>query len=77
MWADAFSEETEIIYLEALASGKVDDLDLDRIYRSKKNGFYISWYGSGFTYNWLQLWTGPKEPYLSNSVSAYQYDAST
>lgn len=77
VWADAFSEETEIIYLEALASGKVDDLDLDRIYRAKKNGFYISWFGSGFTYNWLQLWTGPKEPYLSNSVAAYQYDAST
>jgi hypothetical protein len=77
VWADAFSEEAEIIYLEALASGKVDNLDLDRIYRAKKNGFYISWFGSGFTYNWLQLWTGTKEPYLSNSVAAYQYDGST
>ena len=75
VWADAFSEETEIIYLEALASGKVNNLDLDRIYREQKNGYYVSWFGAGFTYNWLQLWTGSKEPYKSNSVAAYQSDA--
>lgn len=74
VWADAFSEETEIIYLEALASGKVPDLDLSRIYRENISGFYASWFGAGFTYNWLQLWTGPIEPYLTNSISAYQYD---
>jgi len=77
VWADAFSEETELIYLEALASGKVNDLALDRIYRQKRKGFYVSWFGAGFTYNWLQLWTGVQEPYYSNSLLAYQYDAST
>lgn len=77
VWADAFSEETEIIYLEALASGKVNNLDLDRIYRQQKDGFYVSWFGAGFTYNWLQLWTGSKEPYKSNSIAAYQSDAAT
>jgi hypothetical protein len=77
VWADAFSEETEIIYLEALASGKVNNLDLDRIYREQKDGYYVSWFGSGFTYNWLQLWTGAIEPYRSNSNAAYQSDAAT
>lgn len=75
VWADAFSEETEIIYLEALASGKVNNLDLKRIFREQKNGYYVSWFGAGFTYNWLQIWTGSKEPYKSNSVAAYQNDA--
>lgn len=77
VWADAFSEETELIYLEALASNKVNNLDLGRIYREQKNGYYVSWFGAGFTYNWLQLWTGPKEPYKSNSIAAYQSDAAT
>ncbi|PQB09027.1 hypothetical protein BST83_01390 [Polaribacter filamentus] len=75
VWGDAFTEESEIIYLEALASGKVNNLDLDRIFREKKNGFYVSWFGSGFTYNWSQLWTGAIEPYKTNSVNAYQADA--
>jgi hypothetical protein len=77
VWGDAFSEETELIYLEALASGKVNDLDLTRIFREKKSGFYVSWFGAGFTYNWLQLWTGTQEPYKSNSIAAFQNDAST
>lgn len=77
VWGDAFSEETEIIYLEALASGQVNNLDLNRIYRQQKNGFYVSWFGSGFTYNWLQLWTGDIEPYKTSSTLAYQSDAST
>jgi len=77
VWADAFSEETEIIYLEALASGKVNNLDLDRIYREQKNGYYVSWFGSGFTYNWLQLWTGTIDPYKTNSVAAFTADAAT
>ena len=77
VWGDAFSEETELIYLEALASGKVNDLDLNRIFREKKSGFYVSWFGAGFTYNWLQLWTGAQEPYKSNSIAAYQSDATT
>ena len=77
VWADAFSEETELIYLEALASGKVNDLDLSRIFREEKNGYFVSWFGAGFTYNWLQLWTGTLEPYESNSIMAYQNDATT
>ena len=63
--------------MEALASGKVNNLDLDRIYREQKDGYNVSWFGSGFTYNWLQLWTGAIEPYKSNSIAAYQNDAGT
>lgn len=74
VWADAYSEETELIYLEALASGKVNSLDLTRITREKKQGQFVSWFGCGFTYNWLQLWTGTQEPYKSTSVMAYQQD---
>lgn len=77
VWADAFSEETEIVYLEALASGQINDLDLDKIYREYKNGYYVSWFGSGFTYNWMQLWTGMVEPYQSNSKAAYRVEANT
>lgn len=77
VWGDAFTEESELIYLEALASGKVNDLDLGRIFREQKNGYYVSWFGSGFTYNWMQLWTGLQEPYQTNSLQAYQVDAST
>jgi len=75
VWADAYSEETELIYLEALASGKVNTLDLSRIFREKKQGQFVSWFAAGFTYNWLQLWTGVQEPYKSTSVLAYQQDA--
>lgn len=77
VWGDAFSEETEIIYLEALASGQVNEIDLNRIYREQKNGYYVSWFGCGFTYNWMQLWTGAVEPYYSNSSAAFQNDAAT
>lgn len=77
VWADAYSEETELIYLEALASGKVNTLDLSRVYRQKKQGQFVSWFGAGFTYNWLQLWTGTQEPYKSTSILAYQQDAIT
>jgi hypothetical protein len=77
VWADAYSEETELIYLETLASGKVNTLNLTRIYRQKKDGQFVSWFGCGFTYNWLQLWTGVQEPYQSTSILAYQKDAIT
>jgi hypothetical protein len=77
VWADAYSEETELIYLEALASGKVNTLDLSRIYRKKIQGQFVSYFGCGFTYNWLQLWTGVQEPYKSTSILAYQQDAIT
>ncbi len=76
-WGLAFSEETELVYLEALASGKLQPAILDNIIREKEQGFYPSWFGCGFTYNWLQLWTGPVEPYRSNSIAAYSADAET
>lgn len=76
-WALAFSEETELVYLEAVASGQLPASVFNAIVRQKKGGFYPSWFGAGFTYNWLQLWTGPQEPYQTNSVAAYNIDAST
>ncbi len=76
-WGLAFSEETELVYLEAVASGDLDQEIYKAIVREKKNGFFPSWFGAGFTYNWLQLWTGPMEPLQSNSVSAFLTDART
>ncbi len=76
-WALAFSEETDLVYLEAVASGDLPASIFDAIVRDKKSGFYPSWFGAGFTYNWLQLWTGPVEPYKTNSIAAFNIDAST
>lgn len=76
-WGLAFSEETELVYLEALASGKLDKTILSKVIRTKKSGFYPSWFGSGFTYNWLQLWTGTLSPYATNSTRAFQEDLKT
>jgi hypothetical protein len=76
-WALAFSEETELVYLEAVASGDLPASIFQSIIREKKSGFYPSWFGAGFTYNWLQLWTGPIEPYQTNSMAAFNNDAST
>lgn len=76
-WALAFSEETELVYLEAVASGDLPPSIFNAIVREKKGGFYPSWFGAGFTYNWLQLWTGPVEPYQTNSTAAFNIDAST
>jgi len=76
-WALAFSEETELVYLEAVASGDLPASIFNAIVRGKKSGFYPSWFGAGFTYNWLQLWTGPIEPYKTNSIAAFNIDAST
>jgi len=76
-WGLAFSEETEMVYLEALATKKLDEHVLSKIVRLKASGFYPSWFGSGFTYNWLQLWTGPITPYSLNSELAFQADLST
>ncbi|MES2773473.1 MAG: T9SS type A sorting domain-containing protein [Bacteroidota bacterium] len=60
------------------------------LYRQKKFDFIPNYKGSGFTYNWLQLWTGNnkitadnpantttdtrKAFYHNNSVKAYGYD---
>lgn len=76
-WALAFSEETEIVYLEAVASGDLDADIFNSIIRKKQDGFYPSWFGAGFTYNWLQLWTGAIEPYKSNATAAFNIDASS
>ncbi|UAM98000.1 T9SS type A sorting domain-containing protein [Polaribacter litorisediminis] len=76
-WGDAFSEETELIYTEAIASGKLDSVILDKIIRIEKKGFFPSWFGAGFTYNWLQLWTGTLGPFIGNSKKAYEFDAKT
>ena len=76
-WALAFSEETELVYLEAVASGDLNADIFQTIIRDKKSGFYPSWFGAGFTYNWLQLWTGPIEPYQTNASTAFAVDAST
>lgn len=76
-WALAFSEETELVYLEAVASGGLDTSIFEAIVREEKGGFYPSWFGAGFTYNWLQLWTGPMEPYKTNATAAFNIDAST
>lgn len=76
-WGDAFSEETELIYTEAIASGKLDSAILDKIIRIEKKGFFPSWFGAGFTYNWLQLWTGTIDPFIANSKKAYEFDAKT
>lgn len=76
-WALAYSEETELVYLEAVASGYLSEDVFSAIVREEKKGFYPSWFGAGFTYNWLQLWTGSIEPYKSNSVMAYTVDATT
>lgn len=76
-WGLAFSEETELVYLEAVASGDLDASIFQAIVRDEKNGFYPSWFGAGFTYNWLQLWTGPIEPYKTNATAAFTDDAST
>lgn len=76
-WALAFSEETELVYLEAVASGDLEASIFDAIVREQQNGFYPSWFGAGFTYNWLQLWTGAMEPLKTNSIAAFNIDAST
>ena len=75
-WGQWFSEETELVYLEAAAAG-VNPTIFDGIVRKKVAGFYPSWFGSSFTYNWLQLWTGVKEPYATNSKMGFQRDAIT
>lgn len=76
-WALAFSEETELVYLEAVASGDLPASIFQAIVREKKGDFYPSWFGAGFTYNWLQLWTGSLDPYKTNAIAAFNVDAST
>ena len=128
-WGQDFSEETELVYLEVLASShekktgesqhtnlpftnmndinKVIYIDKTKkvvagveviteravkiIDRKCKNGFIPSYFGSGFTYNWLQLWYGSRKlsstsytswglwstNYWNNSQKAYRADYQT
>jgi hypothetical protein len=97
-WGLAFSEETELVYGEALAAmyqfffnGESDESDyvfeedLQFIERTKKDCFFPSWFGAGFTYNWYQLWAGNddedaysgKSIYNDNSIKAYTHDYNT
>jgi hypothetical protein len=76
-WGLSFSEETELVYLEAVATKQLAPEIFSSIVRNKKHGFYPSWFGSGFTYNWLQLWVGDKTPLFNNSRAAYLYDLAT
>ncbi len=89
-WGQAFSEETDLVYLEALASlseqSSGTSLDLSRIHREWKEGYFPSFFGAGFTYNWLQLWVGSHRlnadgtisqlstRYKDNSIEAYKKD---
>jgi len=73
-WGLAFSEETELVYLEALASNSASEHLLRQVRRPSRFGLCPSWFGSGFTYNWLQLWTGPLPYLMENSRRAYALD---
>jgi hypothetical protein len=74
-WGSSFTEEAWLVALEAAATGKVEPSVFDGLNREEREGFWPSWHGSGFTYNWLQLWTGPWEPLAANSRKAYARDA--
>jgi len=74
-WGSAFTEEAYLVALEAVASGDLGSEVFGELAREVRDGFWPSWFGSGFTYDWLQLWTGPREPFSTNSRRAYQADA--
>lgn len=74
-WGSAFTEEAYLVALEAVVSGDLGAEVFAPLKREARSGFWPSWFGSGFTYNWLQLWTGPREPFATNSKRAYEADA--
>jgi len=74
-WGSSFTEEAYLVAVEAVASGGVDADVFKNLLRQPREGFWPSQNGSGFTYNWLQLWTGPREPFATNSIKAYARDA--
>lgn len=76
-WGASFTEETELTFLEARNSNQMDKSIFDVMVREKSSGFYPGWWSTGFEFNWMQLWTGPVEPFKSNSTIAYQNDATT
>lgn len=74
VWGSSFTEEALLVSVEAIAAGGAS-LDLfARCDRQERHGYWPSWFGAGFTYNWLQLWTGPVEPLATNSTKAFQAD---
>lgn len=76
-WGTSFTEEAELTYLEARNSNQFDKTVFEPIVRDKSLGFYSGFWSTGFEFNWMQLWTGPIEPFKSNSIIAYQNDAKT
>ncbi len=74
-WGSSFTEEAYLVALEAVASGDLGPGVFAGLEREERSGFWPSWFGSGFTYNWLQLWSGPREPFATNSTRAYEADA--
>jgi len=74
-WGSVFTEEAYLVALEAVAAGGVEPDLLGGLRREKRDGFWPSWFGSGYTYAWLQLWTGPREPFATNSRAAYEREA--
>ena len=76
-WGLAFSEESELVYLEAIAADRSNQRLLQNVERKPKFGFCPSWFASGFTYNWMQLWTGPLSPLSENSRAAFASDLRT
>jgi hypothetical protein len=74
-WGSSFTEESYLVALEAVASGDLEPGIFATLKREVRMGFWPSSFGSGFTYNWLQLWTGPREPFATNSKRAYEADA--
>jgi len=74
-WGSSFTEEAYLVAIEAVAAGGVEPDILGGLRREKRDGFWPSWFGGSATYNWLQLWTGPREPFASNSRAAYEREA--
>ena len=76
-WGPSFTEEADLTFLEARNSKQMDKSIFKSIVRQKLFGYYPGWWSTGFEFNWMQMWTGPVEPYKTNSIIAYGYDAKT
>lgn len=80
-WGLAFSEETDLVHAEAIASKKLSEAQINTIFTQQTrifdsvSGFFPSYFGAGFTYNWLQLWAGKLDGFKENSTTAYCFDA--
>jgi hypothetical protein len=76
-WGPSFTEEADLTFLEARNSNQKDKSIFGPIVRQKLFGYYPGWWSTGFEFNWMQMWTGPVEPYKTNSTIAYGNDATT